>query len=160
MIFTFTVGCNWKPTVMCMPPYIKQTTGHIHWSHPPTNSHICWATRNLHSGVALISKLFSGLHVPRVKETPSLGFFGHGLLLSEVQLNFHVTTPINYRLNWVYPQKDSEWCQIFTPALMCPRDKNFMEVDKKIYWVQNEIHPFVSISTQKNIINKKLIRKT
>ena len=25
-----------------------------------------------------------GLHVPRVKETPSLGFFGDGLLLSKV----------------------------------------------------------------------------
>ena len=30
------------------------------------------------------SQLFSGLHVPRVKETPSLGFSGDGLLLSEV----------------------------------------------------------------------------
>ena len=27
---------------------------------------------------------FLGLHVPRVKETPSLGFFGEGLILSEV----------------------------------------------------------------------------
>ena len=73
-----------KPTVMSMPPYIKQTTGHIHRSYPPTNSHICWPTRDLHSGVTLVSKLFSGLHVPRVKETPSLGFSGDGLLLSEV----------------------------------------------------------------------------
>ena len=29
-------------------------------------------------------KLFLGLHVPRVKETPSLGFFGDDLLLCEV----------------------------------------------------------------------------
>ena len=29
-------------------------------------------------------KLFLGLHVPRVKETPSFRFFGDGLLLSEV----------------------------------------------------------------------------
>ena len=37
-----------------------------------------------HSGVVLVSNFFLGLHVPRVKETPSLGFFGEGLLLSEV----------------------------------------------------------------------------
>ena len=43
---------------------------------------------------------------------------------------------------------------------MCPRDKNFVEVDEKIYWVQDEIHPFVSFGTEKNIINKKKIRKT
>ena len=44
---------------------------------------------------------------------------------------------------------------------MCPRDKNFVEVDEKIYWVQDEIHPlFVSFGIEKNIINKKLIRKT
>ena len=29
-------------------------------------------------------KLFLGLHMPRVMETLSLGFFGDGLLLSEV----------------------------------------------------------------------------
>ena len=35
--------------------------------------------------VSYWSQTFSlGLHVPRVKETPSLGFFGEGLLLSEV----------------------------------------------------------------------------
>jgi hypothetical protein len=31
---------------------------------------------------------------------------------------------------------------------------------KKIYWVQDKIHSFVSFSTQKNITNKKMIRKT
>ena len=35
-----------------------------------------------------------------------------------------------------------------------------MEVDEKIYWVQDEIHPILSHSAQKNIINKKMIRKT
>ena len=63
-----------------------------------------------HSGVVLVSNFFLGLHVPRVKETPSLGFFGDDLLLSEVKLNFPATTPINYRLNCVYPRKDLEWC--------------------------------------------------
>ena len=44
---------------------------------------------------------------------------------------------------------------------MCPRDKNFVEVDDKIYWVQDEIHPlFVSFGTEKNIINKKMNKKT
>ena len=37
-----------------------------------------------HSGVVLVSNFFLDLHVPRVKETPSLGFFGDGFLLSEV----------------------------------------------------------------------------
>ena len=37
-----------------------------------------------HSGVVLVSNFFLGLHVPRVKEIPSLGFFGDGLLLFEV----------------------------------------------------------------------------
>ena len=37
-----------------------------------------------HSGVVLVSNFFFGLHVPRVKKTPSLGFFVEGLLLSEV----------------------------------------------------------------------------
>ena len=37
-----------------------------------------------HSGVVLVSNFFLGLHVPRVKETPSFGFSGEGLLLSEV----------------------------------------------------------------------------
>ena len=43
---------------------------------------------------------------------------------------------------------------------MCPRDKNFVEVDEKIYWVEDENSPsFVSFGTEKNIINKKMIRK-
>ena len=71
-------------------------------------------------------------------------------------MNFHATTPINYRLNWVYPQKDPEWCQTFTQSLMCPKDKIFVEVDEKIYWVQDEIHRLLSHSAhRKNIINKK-----
>ena len=37
-----------------------------------------------HSGVVLVSNFFLGLHVPRVNETPSLGFFEEGLLRSEV----------------------------------------------------------------------------
>ena len=37
-----------------------------------------------HSGVVLVSNFFLGLHVPRVKKTPSLGFSVEGLLLSEV----------------------------------------------------------------------------
>ena len=37
-----------------------------------------------HSSVVFISNFFFGFHVPRVKETPSLGFFGDGLLLFEV----------------------------------------------------------------------------
>ena len=37
-----------------------------------------------HSGVVLVSNFFLGLHIPRVKETTSLGFFEEGLLLSEV----------------------------------------------------------------------------
>ena len=40
-----------------------------------------------YSGVVLVSNFFLGLHVPRVKETPSLGFSGDGLLLSEVELS-------------------------------------------------------------------------
>ena len=52
-----------------------------------------------HSGVVLVSNFFLGLHVPRLKKTPSLGFSGEGLLLSEDYLNFHATTPFNYRLN-------------------------------------------------------------
>jgi hypothetical protein len=39
---------------------------------------------HLHSGVVLVSKLFSDLHMPRVKEISSLGFSEDGLLLSEV----------------------------------------------------------------------------
>ena len=38
----------------------------------------------MRSGVVLVSNFFLGLHVPRVKKTPSFGFFGDGLLLSEV----------------------------------------------------------------------------
>ena len=37
-----------------------------------------------HSGVVLVSNFFLGLHVPHVKETPSLGFSEEDLLLSEV----------------------------------------------------------------------------
>ena len=66
-----------------------------------------------------------------------------------------MTTSINYRLNCVYPQKNLEWCQTFTQALMCPRDKNFVEVDEKIYWVQDVIHPLLSHSAQRKYINKK-----
>ena len=54
---------------------------------------------HIYSSVVLVSKLFLGLHMPRVKETPSLGFSGDGMLLSEVQLNFRATRPFNYRLN-------------------------------------------------------------
>ena len=40
------------------------------------------------------------------------------------------------------------------------RDKNFVKVDKKIYWVQDEIHPLLSHSAhKKNIINKKWLEK-
>ena len=39
---------------------------------------------HIYSSVVLVSKLFLGLHVPRMMETPSLGFFGDGLLLYEV----------------------------------------------------------------------------
>ena len=38
----------------------------------------------MRSGVVLVSNFFLGLHVPRVKKTPSFGFFGDGLLLCEV----------------------------------------------------------------------------
>ena len=38
---------------------------------------------HMHSGVVLVFHFFLGLHVSRVKETPSFGFFGDGLLLSE-----------------------------------------------------------------------------
>ena len=37
-----------------------------------------------HFGVVLVSNFFLDLHVPNVNETPSLGFFEEGLLLSEV----------------------------------------------------------------------------
>ena len=37
-----------------------------------------------HSGVVFVLNFFLGLHVPHVKETPSLGFPEDGLLLSEV----------------------------------------------------------------------------
>ena len=39
---------------------------------------------HMHFGVVLVSNFFLGLHVPRVKETPSFGFFRDGLLLSDV----------------------------------------------------------------------------
>jgi hypothetical protein len=56
----------------------------FNYCHACNSCNVCWATRNLYSGVALVSIFFSGLHVPRVKETLSLGFFGDGLLLSEL----------------------------------------------------------------------------
>ena len=37
-----------------------------------------------HSGVVLVSNFFLGLHVPRVKKTPSSGSSRDGLLVSEV----------------------------------------------------------------------------
>ena len=37
-----------------------------------------------HFGVILVSNFFLDLRVPHVNETPSLGFFGEGLPLSEV----------------------------------------------------------------------------
>ena len=43
---------------------------------------------------------------------------------------------------------------------MCPRNKNFVKVDKKIYWVQDVIHPLLSHSAQRKNITKKMIRKT
>ena len=51
----------------------------------------------------------------------------------------------------VYLRKDPEWCQTFTQALMCSRNKNFVEVDEKIYWVQDEIHPLLSHLAQRKI---------
>ena len=53
-------------------------------------------------------------------------------------------------LNWVYPRKDLEWCQTFTQALMCPRDKNFVEVDEKNLLGPRWNSPsFVSFGTEK-----------
>ena len=37
-----------------------------------------------HSGVVLVSNFFLGLHVPRVRKTPSFGFSEDDLLLSKV----------------------------------------------------------------------------
>jgi hypothetical protein len=34
---------------------------------------------------------------------------------------------------------------------MCPRDKNFVEVDEKIYWVKDEIQPLLSHSAYRKI---------
>ena len=43
---------------------------------------------------------------------------------------------------------------------MYPRDNNFMVVDEKIYWVQDEIHPLLSHSAHtKNIIIKNWSEK-
>ena len=39
---------------------------------------------HMHVGVVLVSNFFLGLHVPHVKETPSLRFSKDDLLLSEV----------------------------------------------------------------------------
>ena len=54
--------------------------------HRTMNIHIGYKVFvvHTHSGVVLDSNFFLDLHMPRVKETPSLGFFGDGLLLSEV----------------------------------------------------------------------------
>ena len=38
---------------------------------------------------------------------------------------------------------------------MCPRDKNFVEVDEKIYWVQDVMHPLLSHSAQRKYNNNK-----
>jgi hypothetical protein len=34
---------------------------------------------------------------------------------------------------------------------MCPRDQNFMEVDVKIYWVEDVIPPHLSLSAKKKL---------
>jgi hypothetical protein len=34
---------------------------------------------------------------------------------------------------------------------MCPRDKNFVEVDEKINWVQDEIQPLLSPSAHRKM---------
>ena len=43
---------------------------------------------------------------------------------------------------------------------MCPRDNNFVEVDEKIYWVQDEIHPLLSHTPHRKIsLTKKWLEK-
>jgi hypothetical protein len=34
---------------------------------------------------------------------------------------------------------------------MCPRDQNFEEVDEKIYWVDDVIHPLFSLSAKRKL---------
>ena len=51
------------------------------------------------SSVVLVSNFFSGLHMPCVKQQPSLRFFRIGLVLFLVYLNFRATSPFNYTLN-------------------------------------------------------------
>ena len=53
-------------------------------NHDYTHMLSRFSTIHTYSGVVLVSNFFLGLHVPRVKETLGLGFFGDGLLLSEV----------------------------------------------------------------------------
>ena len=44
---------------------------------------------------------------------------------------------------------------------MCPRDKNFVEVDEKnLLGPRSNSSSFVSFGTEKNIINKKMNKKT
>ena len=68
---------NWVLILIC-------TACVFNYCHACNLCNICWATKNIHFGVVLVSKLFSGLHVTQVKETPSLRFSGDGLLLFEV----------------------------------------------------------------------------
>ena len=56
----------------------------VNYCHVCNSCNICWATRNIYFGVVFVSNFFLGFHVPRVKETPNLGFSKDGLLLSEV----------------------------------------------------------------------------
>jgi hypothetical protein len=53
---------------------------------------------HMRSGVTLISNFFSSFHVPWVKETPSMGFFGDHLLLSTVFLNFPLFSAVKMNL--------------------------------------------------------------
>jgi hypothetical protein len=34
---------------------------------------------------------------------------------------------------------------------MCPRDQNFVEVDEKIYWVEDVILPLLSLSAKRKL---------
>ena len=54
--------------------------------HRTMTIHIGYKVSVVHrySGIVLVSNFFLGLHVPRVKETPSLEFSGDSLLLSKV----------------------------------------------------------------------------
>ena len=68
--------------------------------------------------------------------------------MRQKRVNF-ILDPIDFFIH--LHEKDPEWCQTFTHALLCPRDKNFVEVDDKIYWVQDEIHPLLSHSAYRKI---------